>query len=326
MTSPAGWTLQTYADVHAALRSDCLAPYGVQRRGDGTHHVVRRGVAQELPPALLTGWRVALGARADALLLALPTGVSVDLVADFAAPWARDAAQLVLGLPSDLVGECLPWASTLAEEAAMAHSGAPSDVLAQAAARLSVQLDAFRGIATVQSFVALSQTVPALVSSALLALLQHPEQLAWLLAHDGEHTLNVAVNELLRYAGPSRAVFRTALVPVSFGDVTINAGDEVVLLLAQANRDPARFIDPDRLDVQRNATGHVAFGSGPHVCAGAPIVRMLLHEAIAAFVRAPLAFALANNDGGVTWIDGFALRAPRSIPTTVQQLPVSSTS
>ena len=318
------WTLQSYADVHAALRSDCLAPYGVQRRGDGTHEVVRRGVALEMPPALLNVWRVALSARADALLLTLPTDATVDLVTDFAVPWARDAAQLALALSPDIVDDCMPMARTIAGEAAIARSGAPSDVLAQAAARLSAQLGAFGGASLVQSFVALTHTVPALIASALLALLQHPEQLAWLRAQLAESMLANATNELLRYAGPSRAVFRTAVAPVSLGDVAINTGDEVVLLLAQANRDPTRFVDPDQFDLQRNATGHLAFGSGPHGCAGATIVRMLLHEAIAAFVRAPRVFTLDHPASGVTWLDGFSLRAPRTLPAVVRERSVSS--
>ena len=57
--SGAVWTLSTYADVHAALRDDRLAPYGVHTRGDDTHTVVRAAVAQELPVALMNGWRVA---------------------------------------------------------------------------------------------------------------------------------------------------------------------------------------------------------------------------------------------------------------------------
>ena len=70
--------------------------------------------------------------------------------------------------------------------------------------------------------------------------------------------------------------------------------------------------------LQRNAANQLAFGSSAHGCAGAPIVRMLLHEAIAAFVRAPRVFTLDNAAGGVSWLDGFALRAPRALPAVVR--------
>jgi len=323
--SRAVWTLSTYADVHAALRDDRLAPYGVSTRGDDTHRVVRAAVQQELPAALLNGWRNALGVRAAERLCALPTEASIDLIADFAEPWARDAAQLVLGIPAAVVHGCVPLARALFEESAVARSGAPSDALSAAASRIAVHLHAFGGAGTVQSFVALTQTVPALVASAFVALLQHPEQLAWLRAHDDERALATATSELLRFAGPSRAVFRTALAPVTFGDSAVDTGDTVVLLLSQANRDPARFRDPDVLDLQRSASGHLAFGAGTHGCVGASIVRLLLHEAIAAFVRAPRTFALTDPDGGgVTWLDGFALRAPRGIPAVTQEATAST--
>jgi cytochrome P450 len=316
------WTLCTYADVHAALRDDRLAPYGVTTRDDDTHTVVRAAVQQELPAALLHGWRDSLGARADEALCALPADAAVDLVADFAQPWAREAAQLVLGLPAAVVDAGIPWARTLFEESAVARSGAPSDALSAAASRLAVHLHAFGGAGTVQSFVALTQTVPALVASALVALLQHPEQLAWLRAHRGERALAAATHELLRYAGPSRAVFRSALAPVAFGDRAVGVGDEVVLLLSQANRDPSRFPDPNVLDLQRSASGHVAFGAGTHGCVGASIVRLLLQESMAAFVRTPRTFVLTDPDGAhVTWLDGFALRAPRAVPTIVRAVP-----
>jgi cytochrome P450 len=325
VTSPAAWTLCTYADVHAALRDDRLAPYGVHTRGDDTHTVVRDAVAQELPAALLNGWRVALSARAVELLCALPTEASVDLVADFAEPWAREAAQLVLGVPAAVLDDCMPLARALFEESAVARSGAPSDALSAAASRIAVELRAFGGAGTVQSFVALTQTVPALVSSAFVSLLQHPEQLAWLRAHRDERALATATNELLRFAGPSRAVYRTALSPVAFGDSAVDIGDEVVLLLSQANRDPARFRDPDVLDLQRSASGHLAFGAGTHGCVGASIVRLLLHEAMAAFVRVPRTFTLTAPDGGgVTWLDGFALCAPRSIAVDVREAAAST--
>lgn len=324
--SRAVWTLSAYADVHAALRDDRLAPYGVTTRGDDTHRVVREAVQQELPAALLNGWRVALGARAAERLCALPTEASVDLIADFAEPWAREAAQLVLGIPVVVMDACMPLARTLFEESAVALSGTPSAALSQAATQLAALLAGYGGAGTVQSFVALTHTVPALAAGAMLALLQHPAQLAWLRAHHDAITIAAATNELLRYAGPSGAVFRTALAPIALGGNAIATGDEVVLCLAQANRDPAVFTDPERLDLQRTATGHLAFGAGAHGCVGAGIVRMLLHEVVGAFVRGARTFDVDDSEGdSVTWLDGFALRAPRTIPVIVRERTATET-
>jgi cytochrome P450 len=319
--SGAVWTLRTYADVHAALRDDRLAPHGVTTRGDQTHRAVRAAVQRELPPALLARWRDALGALAERRFSALRDGDRVDLMRDVAQPWAREAAQQVLGIPPQTVAECLPLAATLFEESALARSGASSVALSQAATALAAALEGYGGAGTVQSFVALTHTVPALAAGAMLALLQHPAQLTWLRAHHDARTLAAATNELLRFAGPSRAVFRTALAPMSIGANTFETGDAVVLLLSEANRDPAVFTDPERLDVQRAESAHLAFGAGAHGCVGAGIVRMLLHEIVAAFVCSSRALDLDARDGAdVTWLDGFALRAPRSLPVMVREL------
>ncbi|WP_310570672.1 cytochrome P450 [Gemmatimonas sp.] len=325
MTARAVWTLCTYADVHAALRDERLAPHGVNALGDETHRVVRAAIQQELPPALLARWRDSLGARAVERLAALPSDGAVDLMRDVAQPWAHEAAQQVLGLPASVVDDCMPIACTLFEESAVARSGAPSTALSHAATQLAVLLEGYGGAGTVQSFVALMHTVPAVVGGAMLALLQHPAQLTWLRAHCDEHTLAVATHELLRYAGPSCAVFRTALAPMMLNGNAIETGDEVVLRLRQANRDPAIFTDPERLNVQRAESGHLAFGAGAHGCVGAGIVRMLLHEAIAAFVRSSREFELDVRDGaGVTWLNGFALLVPRAIPTVMRERRASS--
>ncbi|QJR35776.1 cytochrome P450 [Gemmatimonas groenlandica] len=325
MTARAVWTLCAYADVHAALRDDRLAPYGVHTRRDASHRVVRAAVQQELPPTLLARWRETLGARAVERLATLPSEGAVDLMQDMAQPWAHEAARQVLGIPPQVVATCLPLAATLFEESARAKSGSPSVALSQAATKLAGLLEGYGGAGTVQSFVALTHTVPALSGGAMLALLQHPAQLEWLRAHAGEQALAVATNELLRFAGPSRAVFRTALAPMVLGGHAIDTDDEVVLLLSEANRDPLVFSNPERLDVQRVESGHLAFGAGAHGCVGAGIVRMLLHEAIAAFVRSPREFDLDASDGGsVKWLDGFAMRPLRAIPTIVRERRASS--
>ena len=312
--SRAVWTLRRYVDVHAALLDDRLAPFGVSARADITHRAVRESVSRELPPMLIAQWRQELGARASEMLAAAPDDRAFDLVVDLAEPWARTATARLLGLSEVEVAACIPAARTVFEESATATSGEPSLALTQAASELATRLDGHGGVGTVQSFVALSHTVPALVASSLLALLEHPAQLAWLSTHANADTLSTATNELLRFAGPSRALFRTALVPLEIGEVAINTGDSVVLLISEANRDPSRFADPNRLDVQRAFSGHLAFGAGAHGCVGASIVRMLLGEAIAAFVTSPRRLTLADVDGtAVTWLDGFALRAPRRL-------------
>jgi hypothetical protein len=124
-----------------------------------------------------------------------------------------------------------------------------------------------------------------------------------------------AIEELLRHAGPARAVFREATAEVSIGGVTIVPGARVILLLSTANRDPAQFADPDRLDFERGADGHLAFGRGVHSCSGAPLIRMAAVVATEALLQGTGALELA---GPVEWIGGFAIRAPATLPVILR--------
>jgi cytochrome P450 len=91
-----------------------------------------------------------------------------------------------------------------------------------------------------------------------------------------------AVEELLRYDGVVKAMLRWAKEDVEVGGKTIKEGDRILLSLFGANRDPAKFPEPDRLDVARHPNPHVAFGHGIHLCLGAPLARLELHESFIA--------------------------------------------
>ena len=117
------------------------------------------------------------------------------------------------------------------------------------------------------------ETAVNLIVSGTLALLRHPEQLALLRAEP--ERLPGAVEELLRYDGPLQVTFpAVTAAPIEVGGVTIPAGDVVLPALLAANRDPARFHAPDRLDVTRTSNSHLAFGHGLHHCVGATLARL----------------------------------------------------
>jgi cytochrome P450 len=120
------------------------------------------------------------------------------------------------------------------------------------------------------------ETTANMISLGVLALLEHPEQLPRLYA--GPEELANAVEELLRWVTIAHTgLTRTALDDITIGDVTIPAGDPVIILLNSANRDQAVFDDADTLDLARaNARRHVAFGYGIHQCLGQPVARMEL--------------------------------------------------
>ncbi|MEU3055827.1 cytochrome P450 [Streptomyces griseus] len=121
------------------------------------------------------------------------------------------------------------------------------------------------------------ETTANMISLGTLILLGHPDQLARIRDTDDPAVVAAAVEELLRYLSIVHlGRRRTALEDIEIGGRTIRAGDGVILLGELANRDPAVFPDPDRLDITRNARLHQAFGAGTHHCVGQPLARMEL--------------------------------------------------
>ncbi|MER8073053.1 cytochrome P450 [Streptomyces sp. NPDC094034] len=121
------------------------------------------------------------------------------------------------------------------------------------------------------------ETTANMISLGTLLLLQHPDQLALIRDTDDPAVIRDAVEELLRYLSIVHlGRRRTALADIDIAGRTIRAGEGVILLGELANRDPAVFTDPDRLDITRNARQHQAFGAGTHHCVGQPLARMEL--------------------------------------------------
>lgn len=117
-----------------------------------------------------------------------------------------------------------------------------------------------------------NETTTNLLSTLFLLLAEQPNQLA--LLKDQPELIPSAVEEQLRFMSPIQSFFRTARFDYSVGDATIPAGARVLLLWGAANRDPREYDDPDTFRAHRNPTGHLAFGSGIHLCLGAQLARM----------------------------------------------------
>ncbi|MFI0237913.1 cytochrome P450 [Streptomyces sp. NPDC016845] len=120
------------------------------------------------------------------------------------------------------------------------------------------------------------ETTVNLISNSVQLLLGHPEQLAALRADPD--LIEGAVEETLRFESPAPAgTYRYSAEPVELADVRIPAGARVVLSIAAANRDPARFPAPELFDIRRDPAttrAHLAFGHGLHHCLGAPLARL----------------------------------------------------
>jgi len=159
-----------------------------------------------------------------------------------------------------------------------------------------------------------SDTTVNLIASGTLALLTHPGEKTRL--RQDPSLLPAAVEELLRFTNPvNHANDRFTIEDVPVGDVVIPAGEWVFPAISSANRDPAQFPDPDRLDLGRDTSGHVAFGHGVHHCLGAPLARMEAEVALGALLARFPRISLAVPPSELRW-------RPVSLMNGLESLPV----
>ena len=128
------------------------------------------------------------------------------------------------------------------------------------------------------------ETTVNLLGNGMLTLLRHPAIFDRL--RQEPDLIPATVEELLRYESPVQfLVSRTTLDEITLAGTTLPKGVLVTLALAAGNRDPARFPDPDRFDPERRDNEHLGFGSGIHICFGAPLARMEAQVALTELVR-----------------------------------------
>lgn len=158
--------------------------------------------------------------------------------------------------------------------------------------------------------VAGNETTTNLIGNGMLALLRSPGERKRL--QDDPAIIVSAVEELLRYDGPVQATSRVVLEDMTFRGKDLKEGQVVITFLGAANRDPAQFEEPDRLDLTREDNRHVAFGQGIHYCVGAPLARVEGQIAISTLLRRfpdpEPAFDKPE------WGSSFILRGLRSLP------------
>ena len=158
--------------------------------------------------------------------------------------------------------------------------------------------------------VAGNETTTNLIGNGMLALLHHPEQLETL---RGDPALTEgAVEEMLRYDPPVQATSRITLEDVEFQGGTIPRLNEVIVLIASANRDPEQFEAPDRFDLRRAENRHLSFGFGIHFCLGSHLARYEGRTAIRALVDRFPGIKLATDR--LEWRGNPILRGLRSLP------------
>ena len=264
-------------------------------------------------------------------------GPPSDLVADFALPIPSLVICELLGVPYEdraefqqrtgkLLDISLPMEERLelgresreymADLVATAQAAPGDDMLGMLVRDHGDDLttDELIGIAGLL-LIAGHETTSNMLGLGTLALLRHPEQLA--LVRDDPAAVAPAVEELLRFLGIVHSgIPRTTTRDVEVGGVAIPADSLVILALASANRDPRFLADGDRLDVTRDAAGHVAFGHGVHHCLGAPLARMEMRIAFPALLRRFPRLALAVPFDEVEFRAFHFIYGLRSLPVT----------
>ena len=139
------------------------------------------------------------------------------------------------------------------------------------------------------------ETTMNLIGNGMLALFRNPEQLQAL--RDDPTRIRNGVEEFLRFDPPVQFTARTATADVTVGGRLLHKGDATIVLIGAANRDPAQFAEPDRLDLSRpEANRHLAFSGGIHYCLGAALARVEAQSAIGQLVGRFPALAQADEE------------------------------
>ena len=158
------------------------------------------------------------------------------------------------------------------------------------------------------------ETTANLLGSAVVAMLEYPEQQQ--LLRDKPELIDSAVEEFLRYDGPSNSIARVVAVDHELHGKALRAGDRVFAMINAANRDPRRFERPHVLNIERSPNRHLTFGQGLHFCLGAPLARLEAKACLGALVSG---FSwMRPGPGEVHWIDALVMRGPSSLPLVLQ--------
>jgi cytochrome P450 len=308
------WVLSRHADILAAFRASSLWPSSPNEREGGELPAdierlkMRWQTIEALSPVQLRAWRERIVFEVDELMNRLPTEEPVDLMDGYARPLCLSLAAMVTGIPRGAAEGLREMARWVSASAAEPYDSAVRLGAKAANAQLRVCFHSGPEPLRDSGFVALSQTLPCLLGNAWCALVQNSQE--WGLLHQQPELTEQAIEELLRYAGLARTLFRKATADLDLNGCSIRKGERIILRIVAGNRDPERFLDPQRLDVTRRDGGHFTLGAGPHSCVAAGLIRMvattLTHPLLQRFRSARLAVP-------IRWQGGSGFRSPSSL-------------
>ncbi|WP_327236285.1 cytochrome P450 [Streptomyces sp. NBC_01317] len=314
------------------------------------HTRLRRLVSKAFTPRRVAQFAPRVQELTDRLIDGFAAKGEADLIHDFAFPLPIYAICDLLGVPREDQDDFRDWAGMM-----IRHGGGPRGGVARSVKKMRNYLaelihrkrenpgddlisDLIRSSdhgehlteneAAAMAFILLFagfETTVNLIGNGMYALLRHPEQRALLQASldAGESgLLATGVEELLRYDGPVElATWRYATEPLTLGGQAVATGDPVLVVLAAADRDPARFEDPDRLDLARRDNQHLGYGHGIHYCVGAPLARLEGQAALGTLLTRLPDVRLAGDPADLRWRGGLIMRGLRTLPVQFTPLP-----
>jgi cytochrome P450 len=312
---------------------------------DPPRHTRLRGlVSKAFTPHAVEAMRPHIQALVDGFLDGVQAQGHMDVIADLAYPLPATVILEMLGIPVEDRDQLKRWSDDFVAYFTKDPSQVSAAEYRRAVASVAAQLDYFRALVRLHAqprndlLSALVQVEEAgerlteaelyananllltaghesttnLIGNGTLALLRHPEQLRQL--RDDPSLLPSAVEEMLRYDCPVQFTHRLAREDVTLRGKTIGKGQFVYLVVGAANRDPARFTDPDRLILGRRDNHHLAFGLGAHYCLGAALARLEAQIAFATLLRRFPELRLGSER--LEYRDTFNLRCLKSLPVS----------
>ena len=311
-------------------------------RKDGPEHIAERKLmlAALGPQPVRARWEGVFRADATRILDGMATRRQAELVGDYAMPVSADALRALTGLTNMRWQDMDAWSQAMIDGIANYDGDPATEARCHAATAgidacigermgalrtqpdgslLSVMLraglaeDSLR--ANIKLAISGGQNEPRdAIAGTVWALLTHPDQLAEVLR--GQASWRRVFDEYARWMSPIGMSPRRIARPFGFEGVRFEPEERVFLMFGSANRDEAVFREPERFDLGRDDGGaHVAFGAGPHYCAGAAASKSLIAE-----VALPLLFercpGLRLASGADVRFEGWAFRGPVAVPVT----------
>ncbi|WP_158850998.1 cytochrome P450 [Saccharothrix deserti] len=260
------------------------------------------------PADLVTGFALPVPSDVICLLLGVP-------VSDQEFFSTRSRAHLNRSLSAEQVQAALDELHGYLEDLIRARRASPRDDLISRLVREPGLTDEEAVGMTVLLLVGGHETTANSIALSVLALQRDRAQWEALVAEPD--LVENAVEELLRYLSPvHQGVVRAVAGEAAVGGTVLGAGEGVIASLSAANRDPAAFPEPDRLDLRRNAKAHLAFGSGVHQCIGHLLARLEMHVALRALVTELPTLRLAVPFEDVEFKFDAPIYGLRSLPIT----------